>query len=156
TPGPWPTQEEARLGRLRTDALAIDSVDPATGAARTLYTARGYTLHLAGETEREIVVYRVAFEGAELVAIDRESARARLVTAPAPYARDFSVSRSAIVMSNRAGGAWTVERIDLTTGANERLVSAAERAPVPRVGANGEVHWGEAAALEEALDEKRR
>ena len=47
--GAWPSQEEAARGRLRTDALHIDAIDPVTGAARTLYTWTGYTLHLAGE-----------------------------------------------------------------------------------------------------------
>lgn len=132
--GPWPTREEAALGRLRTDPLHIDAIDPVTGAARTLYSWTGYTLHLAGELGAELIVYRVAFEGADLVAIDRASGNSRLVTALLPFARDFSVDekRGALVMSNRDehdAHLWVIDRIDLTSGARTRLTSARDETP---------------------------
>jgi hypothetical protein len=156
TPGPWPTPDEAHAGHLRTDALTLDAIDPETGAARTLYGWSGYTLHLAGETEREIVVYRVSFEGADLTTVDRASGSARVVTTLAPYARDFSVSRDAVVMSNRDQDRWTIDRVSLASGARERLFEAQGYAPVPRVLASGAVTWGTAAAPDEALDESVR
>ncbi|MEO6420535.1 MAG: hypothetical protein ABIP39_14050 [Polyangiaceae bacterium] len=132
--GAWPTREEAALGRLRTDPLRIDAIDPATGAARTLYTWTGYTLHLAGELGAELIVYRVAFEGADLIAIDRASGKSRLVTTLLPFARDFSIDekRGALVMSNRDehdSHLWVIDRIDLATGARNRLASAKDETP---------------------------
>lgn len=132
--GPWPTREEAAQGRLRTDPLHIDAIDPVTGAARTLYSWTGYTLHLAGELGGELIVYRVAFEGADLVAIDRASGNSRLVTALLPFARDFSVDekRGALVMSNRDehdAHLWVLDRIDLTSGVRTRLTSARDETP---------------------------
>jgi hypothetical protein len=132
--GSWPTREEAALGRLRTDPLHIDAIDPITGAARTLYSWTGYTLHLAGELGRELIVYRVAFEGADLVAIDRASGKSRLITALVPFARDFSIDakRGALVMSNRDehdSHLWVIDRIDLATGARTRLTTARDETP---------------------------
>jgi hypothetical protein len=144
--GPWPTREEARAGRLRTDALTIDAIDPVTGAARTVATSRGYTLHLAGELGGDLVVYRVAYEGAELLAIDRASGQVRTVTALSPFARDFSIdaARGAVVMSNRDeqdSRTWVVDRVDLRTGARERLHTQKDEAPVPYLTATGDVRW---------------
>ncbi len=132
--GAWPTREEAAQGRLRTDPLHIDAIDPATGAARTLYSWTGYTLHLAGELGPELIVYRVAFEGADLVAIDRASGNSRLITALLPFARDFSIDekRGALVMSNRDEHdthLWVIDRIDLASGARTRLTSARDETP---------------------------
>jgi hypothetical protein len=132
--GAWPTREEAALGRLRMDPLHIDAIDPVTGAARTLYSWTGYTLHLAGELGPELIVYRVAFEGADLVAIDRASGKSRLVTALLPFARDFSVDEKhgALVMSNRDehdSHLWVIDRIDLATGVRTRLTSARDETP---------------------------
>jgi hypothetical protein len=134
--GPWPDRDEAARGRLRTDPLHIDAIDPFSGAARTLYTWTGYTLHLAGELAGELIVYRVAFEGADLVAIDRVSGRSRLVTALVPFARDFLVDekRGALVMSNRDehdSHLWVIDRIDLATGFRTRLTSARDETPSP-------------------------
>ncbi len=132
--GAWPSREEAANGRLRTDPLHIDAIDPLTGAARTLYTWTGYTLHLAGELAGELIVYRVAFEGADLVAIDRLSGKSRLVTTVLPFAGDFSIDeqRAALVMSNRDehdSHVWVIDRIDLATGARVRLTSARDETP---------------------------
>ncbi len=150
-PGSWPTRDEAVQGRLRTDAIALDAVDAETGATRRITTWSGYTLHIAGELGDDLVVYRVAFEGADLVAIDRRSGAVRVVTPLLPFARDFSVDRGrgAVVMSNRDdhdSRAWVVDRIDLRAGTKERLHVQRDEAPVPYVTRDGDVRWSATAA----------
>ncbi len=144
--GPWPTRDEAQAGRLRTDALALDAIDPVSGAARTVTTWTGYTLHIAGELGGDLVVYRVAYEGAELVAIDRASGRVRRVAPLAAFARDFSIdaARGAVVLGNRDekdSRTWVVDRIDLRSGARERLHAQRDEAPVPYLTPGGDVRW---------------
>jgi hypothetical protein len=145
-PGAWPTPEEARSGRLRTDDLRIDAVDPESGAARTLFAWRGYTLHIAGEWENELLVYRVAFDGAEVVGIDRGSARVRSIAVLPPFARDFSVdtSRSALLFSERDARdphLWTVEALDLRGGARTGLAAASDDAPAPFALPDRSIAW---------------
>lgn len=134
--GPWPTEREARAGRLRVDDLSIDAVDPASGAARAIYAWSGYTLHLAGEIDADLVVYRVGPSGADLVRVTRATGRSRHLADLLPFARDFIVDRAARTLrfSNRHESdarAWVVDRIDLATGAKTRLAaSATEPAPL--------------------------
>lgn len=122
--------------RLREDAVAIQAVDPDTGAKRTVYTWTGYTVHLAGEYGGELVVYRVGQGGADLVAVDRGTGKSRLVASILPFARDFSVDqkRGALLFSNRDetdSHVWTVESVDLATGARSRHASTRDVSPVP-------------------------
>lgn len=121
---------------LRDDAVSIDAVDPSSGASRALYTWTGYALHIAGELERELLVYRVGAGGADLIALDRVTGATRLVALMAPFARDFSVdpARRALVLSNRDAHdahRWVVLRIDLASGAATELASAVDDAPSP-------------------------
>lgn len=121
---------------LREDAVAIDAVDPDTGAKRSLYTWTGYTAHLAGEHGGELVVYRVGPGGADLVAIDRATGKSRLVASIPPFARDFSVdhARGALLFSNRDDvdtHLWTIESVDLSTGARTRRASSRDVSQVP-------------------------
>lgn len=141
---PGPTPEHADLSRLREDAVEIDAIDPDTGATRVLYIWSGYTLHLAGELDGELLVYRVGRSGADLVAVERSSGKSRLVNVIPPFARDFSVDapHRALVMSNRDdvdAHLWTVESVDLASGARTRLSSARDEAPVPYVLRKGEL-----------------
>ena len=149
--GAWPTRDEARAGRLRTDTLTLDAIDAATGAVRNVATWNGYTMHVAGELGGELVVYRVAYEGADLVMLDRNSGRVRSVATLLPFARDFSIDRArgAVVMSNRDeqdSRLWVVDRIDLATGVRERLHRQRDLAPVPYLTSDGDVRWSTTAA----------
>ena len=133
-------------GGLRTDALTIDAVDPRTGAAHAIYSWTGYTLHIAGELGAELLVYRVANDTADLVAIDRATGASRLVTTLLPFARDFSVDavRGVLVLSNRDENdahLWVIDRIDLQTGLRTRLASARDEAPAPFALPSGELAW---------------
>ena len=144
--GAWPTLAEIKAGRLRVDALAIDAIDPETGASRTVYTWSGYTLHLAGEYGAELVVYRVDSSGADLLAVDRATGHARLVATLPPFARDFSIddASGAVVMSNRDerdAHLWIVARIDLASGGVTRLASERDDAPAPFALPGGAMAW---------------
>jgi len=140
--GAWPTAEEAKRGKLRTDALSIDAVD--ASGTHAIYTWSGYTLHIAGEIERELVVYRVGFEGADVVAIDRASGAVRTIASVMPFARDFSIDRGALWMSNRDehdANVWIVARLDLATGAIARVASERGESLAPFALPNGTVAW---------------
>jgi hypothetical protein len=133
--GAWPTVDEARAGRLRVDRLWLDAIDPVTRTARTFYSWSGYTLHLAGEIDGDVVVYRVGPDGADLVRIDRATGRSRAAATILPFARDFSIdpTRRAIAFSNRHEidtRTWVVDRVDLETGARTRL-AVSTREPTP-------------------------
>ena len=145
--GEPPPSDAANRGRLRTDALTIDSIDATSGAATTLYSWSGYTLHLAGELRSELLVYRVAFEGADLVAIHRATGTSRLITSLLPFARDFSVdeTRGALVMTNRDDAdshLWVIDRVDLTSGLRTRLGQEREDSPVAFALASGDLASG--------------
>src|SRR5262249_35650711 len=80
---------------------------------------------------------RVLQGGADLVAIDPDSGAVRAV-APSllPFARDFSVDADAgaIVFQERDehdSRTWTIERVDLATGARQRLHASAGMALAP-------------------------
>jgi hypothetical protein len=147
--GHAPTEAEARAGFLREDRLTVDAIDPSTGASRTLMRAEGYTLHLAGELGRELVVYRVDRRGADLIAVDRATGRSRLVTTLPAFARDFTIdgARAAILLSNRDdhdAHLWVVERIDLATGARTRLTSTRDKNPPRDLGEAASLRLGSA------------
>jgi hypothetical protein len=132
--GAMPSPAEVRQGKLRTDGLRIDAVDPNTGAARMLFASSGYTLHIAGEWKDELIVYRVAFEGAELLGIERGSGKVRKIAPLFPFAREFAVDRAggAIWMTNRDdhdSHVWVVERVDLVSGARARSASSRDATP---------------------------
>jgi hypothetical protein len=126
-------------GQMRVDALTIDEIDPATGAARPVHAASGYLLFLAGAHAHELLLYRVLPGGADLVAVDPDTGAARVVLAPMlPFARDFSIdaARGAIVFQQRDehdSRTWTVERVDLASGARERLFAGPSTSLAPHV-----------------------
>jgi hypothetical protein len=125
-PGALPTVDEIKQGMLRVDPITIDEYDPKTRLTRELYASNAYALHIAGEHAGELVVYRVAPEGAALLAIDEASGTSRVIAPILPFARDFSIDerRGAVVFSNRDvvdAHVWTIERVDLASGARTRL-----------------------------------
>lgn len=127
---------DGRAGRLRVDNLSVDAVDRASASIRAVYTWSGYALHIAGELDGELVVYRVGPGVAEIVAIDRATARSRVVAAVPPFARDFTLDGQArsLVMSNldaHDATLWVVERVDLATGLRTRVMATRDEAAVP-------------------------
>lgn len=144
-PGRFPDEAQTRAGRLRSDSLAIDAVEPSSGAARTVYRSSGYTLHLAGEHGGALIVYRVAWGAAELLTVDRATGQSRIVAAIPPFARDFSVDgKGQLVFANRDEqdhSLWCVERVDLATGLRTRLATLRDEAPIPFLLDDGSVAW---------------
>jgi hypothetical protein len=120
---------------MRVDELTVDEIDPATLAARTVHSASGYLLFLASAAGREILVYRVGPSGADLVAVDPDTGATRTVFASMlPFARDFSVEGGAVVFQERSevdSRTWTVERVDLASGARSRLYAGPSASLAP-------------------------
>lgn len=131
-------------GAYRVDELTIDEVDPATSAVRTVHAYRGLLAFLAGAHGHEILVYRVDTQGADLVALDPDTGALRVVTRLLPFARDFSVdvARGALVMQERDDldkHTFTVDRVDLATGARDRLHKSPSPALAPFAWPGGDV-----------------
>lgn len=126
----------------RVDSLSVDELDPETGALRQIHTFQGYITHLAGLFDGEVLLYRVAPEAADLVAVDVESGAVRVLLSPIPaLARDFSVDRSArsLVYTNHDGSGWLVERLSLDSGARQELARAGGMWITPSVWPSGGV-----------------
>ena len=145
TAGPEPSA--ASKVDAREDALAIDEIDPGTGHTRTVHTFAGYLAFLAGSQGSEILVYRVGAAGADLVGVDADSGKVRVI-APSllPFARDFSVDaeRGAVVFEERDerdSRTWVVDRIDLASGARTRLAAASSMSLAPSVWPGGGVAY---------------
>ena len=143
--GPEPAAAPKIAGRE--DALSIDEIDPATGAARTVHSFMGYLAFLAGEHGREVLVYRVGAAGADLIGVDQDSGNVRVI-APSilPFARDFSVdpARGAVVFQERDerdSRTWVIDRMDLATGARTRLAASSNLALAPSVWPGGGVAY---------------
>jgi len=123
-------------GAMRVDDLSVDEIDPATGAARTVHAFSGYLTFLAGARGAEIFVYRIGAGGADLAGVDADTGAARVITPLLPFARDFSIDEAAgaVVFQERDEqdrSVWTVDRVDLATGARTRLHRSASMSLAP-------------------------
>lgn len=133
-------------GQYRTDELTVDEIDPATGAARTVLSTSGFLTFLAGSYGSEILVYRVDAAGADLVAVDPDTGGLRVVTKLLPFARDFSIDEDAgaVVMQERDeidSRTYTIDRVDLATGARGRLHRSPSMSLTPFAWPGGGVAW---------------
>ena len=111
-------------------SVAIDAIDAATLAIRRVFEADAYALHLAGEHAGELVVYRVDASGTAILGVDERTGA--VAHDREPWRRSRAISRStagSLVLSNRDGAAWTIERIDLASGARTRVRSATSEQP---------------------------
>lgn len=130
--GPVAHDADGKL-RQRVDDLEVTEVDPATSAARPLFTGAGYTAHVVGALGREALFYRVTPAAAELVAVHRGTRALRVVADVGPLARDFVVDRttgSVVFSFRRRSGPSTLARVDVASGATTELASF-RRDPVP-------------------------
>lgn len=135
--GPAPAAAHGRV-----DHLTIDELDPRTGTARTVYATDGYLAFLAGATATELVVYRIAADGASIVAIDPDRGAVRTVIADLPpLARDFSIAGGALIFEDRDGDGWAVLRVELATGAVARVATSDRYALAPFAWPAGGVAW---------------
>lgn len=141
-PGPDLDPSAAQAGALRTDALRIDEVDPESAAVRTVHAFPGYITHVAGVLDGEVVVYRVAHQGADLIAVSLESGSVRVLAQPiVAQARDFSVDPStrSLVYANLASSGWAVERLFVDSGKRETIAHAEGMWVTPSVWPSGGV-----------------
>ena len=143
-PGPV---NAAAPAEMRVDALSVDEVDPATGALRPIHTMSGYLAFLAGSIGSEILLYRVAPAGADIVAVDADTGSVRpILPSLPPFARDFSVDEGAraLVFQGRHetdSRTWVVDRVDLASGKRSRLYEGSSMSLAPHVWPGGAVAY---------------
>jgi hypothetical protein len=126
----------------RVDSLTIDEVDPDSGRARTVYSARGFTAFLAGAWGRELVVYVVDSSGGRLLAVHQDALSVRLLARVAPLARDFAVDgagRRLVYVQGDVDGAWHVDQLNFDSGRITRLAAGPFMALLPVVLRDGSV-----------------
>jgi hypothetical protein len=134
-------------GVPRVDVLWIDAIDPETHDARTLLSAEAYLLYVIGTSGREMLVYRVAPEGSDFVAVDLDTKKVRVITAHTPnLARDFSLDpeKRVLTFTDKPAGddatdLWAVTRIDLKSNTATELHRGPSMALVPFALPGGDV-----------------
>ena len=133
--GAEPSEEDLAAGRLRVDHLSIEEIDLKGGAPKVLSQFEGYIAFIAGALRREIFVYRVGPDGADIIGLDADSGRARTIQRPLPpYARDFSVDAQGqtLLFTNadeQSPGTWVAEQLNVAPPA----AAAPVVAPTSRV-----------------------
>jgi hypothetical protein len=128
-----------RGDEFRIDSFTVDEIDLDTGRPRMVHATSGYLVHLAGAYGGDLLLYRVAPEGADLVAqpIAGGTPRTLLASLP-PYARDFTVDPSgALLYQNLAGRMWVIERLDLRARVALPIFMKREVASAPYVWPDG-------------------
>jgi hypothetical protein len=131
-------------GRRRVDELRLTEIDPVTGAARDLVSGAGWELHLAALWQNEAIVYWKLPDGhATLLAVGAAGAQRTLVETMSLVARDFSVDGNSLAWTDHEGpgGQYTIERLDLATGARTRLLVAPSAHLAPHVWPGGGVAY---------------
>ena len=128
---------------MRIDELTIDRIDPASGATDTLHRYPGYLLHLAGWHDQRVLVYRVAPNRADIVAVDASTGAVEtLVDDLPPFARDFSVLDDRLVYRGRherESRTWVVDVLDLSQGTRRRVHESASFSLAPHAWPDGAV-----------------
>lgn len=126
----------AEEGVSRVDHLTIDELRPSETPPRfrTILSARGFALHLAGEWQKSLVVYRVDEAGGTILLVPTDGGASREIARIPAYARDFSVSGSRLVFSNRAPQdthEWHIVELSLVDGSTKILESRRDDATAP-------------------------
>ena len=110
---------------MRVDELTIDRIDPESGAIDTLHRYQGYLLHIAGWHDGRVLVYRVAPNRADIVAVEASTGAVEMLVDRLPaFARDFSVLDDRLVYRGRDehdSRTWVVDVIDLRQGKRRRV-----------------------------------
>ncbi len=133
SPGAALSPEDVAAGKLRSDNLSVDVFDD-VGHVKTLHSITGYTTHIAGSYKNEVVLYRVWFQHADLVAVDLDAGGVRTLAPSIPaFARDFSIdpTQGHLYFSNRDAAGWQVERITLKSGERISLARAEDMRVTP-------------------------
>ncbi len=128
---------EERLGSLRVDHLTLDEVHVLTGRVRRLVDFEGTQLFPALVVGRELVVYRVGQEGADVTALHLDTLAQRpLAVGLPPLGFDFARGADGAVyftLGDPVGRRWTVQRLQLDTGARKEVASGPDVALLPTV-----------------------
>jgi hypothetical protein len=128
---------------MRVDELTLDRIDPESGAVDTLHHDQGYLLHIAGWHDGRVLVYRVAPNRADIVAIDATTGTVQMLVDDLPhFARDFSVLDDRLVYRGRherESRTWVVDVIDLARGTRRRIHESASFALAPHAWPDGAV-----------------
>ncbi len=148
--------QRGKPGENRVDALSIDEVDVRTGRTREVLAFTGYTAFLAGSIGRELLVYRIGTNGADLVAVHADALGVRvLIPSFAPLARDFAVSADGKSLLYTQGdpvtARWFVEKLDLQSLTRSRLAEGPDIALLPTPLPDGRVAFtkGEGLGLQD-------
>ncbi len=144
--------QRGRVGANRIDALTIDEVNLSTGRTREVLAFTGYLTFLAGHIGRELLVYRVGPQTADLVAVHADALAVRvLIPSMQPLARDFALTadHSALLFTQGDGatGQWYLERLDLKSLALTRLAEGPTMALLPTPLPDGRVAFAPAQGL---------
>jgi hypothetical protein len=134
--------------RLRVDELRIDEIDAASGAARPVWSGRGYLAFAAAATAGgELIVQHVYPGGASLLGIDPDRRTTRVIRSPmSPFARDFTLDGTTLVFAARdedRSDRWTLERIDVASGTARRLYTSPHQALAPFAWPGGDVAYSD-------------
>lgn len=130
--GPEPTEADALAGKLRTDVLTVEEINPLTGQAHVVHATTGYVAFIAGSVGEELLLYRVRAEGADLVAVNMNNKNVReLMSSLVPMARDFQVDEQNnalwLTQADIPSSQFSVWKIDVRSG--ERQKKATGRLP---------------------------
>jgi hypothetical protein len=141
-----PPPEDARGLREREDELAIEAIDPDTGAARTVFRSLGQTAWLGcALREDRVALYHVTSEGAFVRLLDARTGATRSILGPIPaLARDFScdVSRDEVTFARAAAVGSDVYEV-VTLAVSDGALRVRHRGPnehfMPRVLSDGTI-----------------
>jgi hypothetical protein len=140
--GDEPDAQQAEAGHLRTDALSVDIYDAHGAHQKTLHQFAGYITHLAGAYGREVFLYRVRFQHADIVAVHADTGELRIVLPElTAMARDFSLDTESghLVYANRDAAGWHVARLELVSGRVDVFARARDMRVMPAVWPGGGV-----------------
>jgi hypothetical protein len=101
-----------RTGRVFVQRSTVDEVNPRSGTTRTVLPELAW---LAGETDGELILYRVTDSAAELIAVHENTLSVRPLARVAPFARDFVVDGHTLYFTQIDKEQWHVQRLDLRT-----------------------------------------
>jgi len=112
--GAKPRHALMRVDTLRIEELSLDK------APRTVFTTHGFTAFIAGSFGDELILYRVAPDGAELLAVNVDTLKQRPLTRLEPLARDFVIDeagrRVVFTLGDSREHSWHVVSVDLDNG----------------------------------------
>ncbi len=134
------------IGRGRGSALTIEEIDARSGATRVWLAVDGYHASPVALHRGQLYAYVVDGAGASLRASDGSVTRV-VIPELAPFARDFTLDGDVLIYANRDRHLWTIESIDLVSGARRRLYQSSSSHLAPHVWPGGDVAFDDGRGL---------